>query len=437
MVVDGPGGGPYARRAVARRPSGTTDAEVHVRPDDEDSVETGDPGPTSGPCAAEVRIANERCALARLLQERLAAARGELDGVQRAYDDLEVRRAEATAVADERAIRRTKDAAQAEFRRARIAAKGPVDIQAAATTWLDEISRENGAVVAARLELEDARAESGRLVAALERITAQVEALRVAAANSAVACRAAQERLAACLVAHGGGAAVMVAAFEAQRPGEAAEGTEADAADDAMPGEEVADGGGRDAAAAVDLEGEPAIFAVLRGDEVTRQRLAEALGGADEEAVTRWSTRIAALADAIIDRAMEASRFEYPAEHPFWGWFTRAECRDIAVALASLGHRPDRTGAFVEGHVPTRHDLSLAVVYAGQDPVRIRTWPSAASMETIFAGTVTNAAAFLAEEAGDLTLGEMVTLLGRHAERLTDLWLDWDRIRPLLLAPVG
>ena len=35
--------------------------------------------------------------------------------------------------------------------------------------------------------------------------------------------------------------------------------------------------------------------------------------------------------------------------------------------------------------------------------------------------------------AGDLTLGELVAMLGRRAEGLAMLWNDWGRVRPLLL----
>ncbi len=41
---------------------------------------------------------------------------------------------------------------------------------------------------------------------------------------------------------------------------------------------------------------------------------------------------------------------------------------------------------------------------------------------------------YLAATAGSLTLGEMVSMLGRRADGLTELWNAWGRIRPLLLA---
>ena len=42
---------------------------------------------------------------------------------------------------------------------------------------------------------------------------------------------------------------------------------------------------------------------------------------------------------------------------------------------------------------------------------------------------------YLAGAAGGLTLGEMIDVLGGRAEALTELWNNWDRVRPLLLQP--
>jgi hypothetical protein len=41
---------------------------------------------------------------------------------------------------------------------------------------------------------------------------------------------------------------------------------------------------------------------------------------------------------------------------------------------------------------------------------------------------------YIWEAAGSLTLGELVSLLGRRADGLTDLWNDWGAVRPLLLS---
>jgi hypothetical protein len=41
---------------------------------------------------------------------------------------------------------------------------------------------------------------------------------------------------------------------------------------------------------------------------------------------------------------------------------------------------------------------------------------------------------YLVQSAGDLTLGQLVSLLGPRADRLAELWNDWARVRPLLLS---
>jgi hypothetical protein len=79
----------------------------------------------------------------------------------------------------------------------------------------------------------------------------------------------------------------------------------------------------------------------------------------------------------LIARSIEASAFDFPLEESFWHPFTRSQARDIMGALASP-RLPSRraleagpTTAF-----PSQRDLSLAVGYAGLDPMRIRRWPS-------------------------------------------------------------
>ena len=141
------------------------------------------------------------------------------------------------------------------------------------------------------------------------------------------------------------------------------------------------------------------------------------------------------LVDAIIARAIEASALEFPRDHPFWGLFSQAQGRDVATALASFGYRFDGLGGFIDGRVPSQRDLSLAVGYAGFDPMRVRTWPNEQEAAELYRGVAVSAGDFLAAAAGGLTLGEMVGLLHGRAEGLTDVWNAWGRVRPLLLEP--
>jgi len=165
------------------------------------------------------------------------------------------------------------------------------------------------------------------------------------------------------------------------------------------------------------------------------RRVAAALAEGDPAAEGRWQAHLAALVAAVTARAIDSAALAFPEQHPFWGPYTQQQCREITAALAALGYRFDGRHGFADGRVPSQRELSLAVGYAGQDPMRIRFWPTEAEMPHLFADVRVESGRFLAEAAGDLTLGEMIDLLGRRAEDLGDLWNAWGRVRPLLLAP--
>ena len=107
--------------------------------------------------------------------------------------------------------------------------------------------------------------------------------------------------------------------------------------------------------------------------------------------------------------------------------------RDIARALASLGHRFDGQGGWVDERLPTQRELTLALGYAGFDAMRVRQWPNEHETAELFRDVEVAADEYLAGVAGDLTLAEMVDMLGRRADGLVELWNHWGRIRLLLL----
>ena len=161
--------------------------------------------------------------------------------------------------------------------------------------------------------------------------------------------------------------------------------------------------------------------------------LVERLGGSDPDDQRRWQLMLSDLVDAVVARAIDASALTFPDDNVFWGPYTPTQCREIASAMAALGYRFDGMGGFADGRTPSQRDLSLAVGYAGEDPMRVRRWPTEAEMPTLFRDVQVDAGRYLAEAAGGLTMGEMVDLLGRRAEPLAELWNAWGRVRPLLL----
>jgi hypothetical protein len=161
--------------------------------------------------------------------------------------------------------------------------------------------------------------------------------------------------------------------------------------------------------------------------------LVAALAGEDPVDRRQWQAAFADLIDAVLADSIAAGSLDFPSDHPFWSPFTLEQDREIAAALSSLGYRFDGLGGWLDGRFPSQRDLSLALGYAGLDPMRIRQWPTETEMTELFRDVQVAAAEHLAGSAGDLTLGELVTMLGRRADGLAEIWNHWGRIRPLLL----
>jgi hypothetical protein len=368
----------------------------------------------AGPCADQRRLADERCELAARARAQATVADETHRAAQRSYDDHESRAEAAAAAADPRAVRRAKDEAQARFRAARNHAGTTEEVEAAARSWLLEINETNSqardAAAAVLREREAVRA----LTMELERIAMEAEAARIAAETADAACLAAREAVAACEEA----AAGPVGRMPAIPSGAPDEG----AGDDDEP-----------LAAALSTGGTPRIFRLVRGDRSTMTELVAAMAGDDPSARRHWQLAISDLVDAILADSIAATSLDFPTDHPFWGPFTIEQNRDITQALSSLGFRFDGLGSWVDGRVPSQRDLSLALGYAGLDPMRIRHWPTEAEMAELLDDVTVAADERLAGAAGDLTLGELVTMLGRRADGLADVWNQWGRLRPLLL----
>jgi hypothetical protein len=177
----------------------------------------------------------------------------------------------------------------------------------------------------------------------------------------------------------------------------------------------------------------PCIFRLLRGDRHAMTTLVAALAADDRDARRQWQLLMTGLIEAIVADAIEAAALEFPPDHLFWGPFSRTQARDVTRALASLGYRFDGLGGWTDERYPSQRDMSLALGYAGLDPMRIRHWPTAEETVALFHDVSVAADEYLAGVAGDLTLHEMVTMLGRRADSLAEVWNQWGRIRPLLL----
>ena len=374
-------------------------------------------------CDAERHLVEERCALAEAALEQARLAAETLREAQRTYDALRERVEQAQALADPREIRASKDAIHREFRAARAAALTSEAAENAAREWLNEINRLNTAAREAARVVENGGAELRTQLPKLDRLAVEADAARITAESAQATCQEARIALAACeeQAALAASAAAAMAAGEGGSTLDDVWPTEAEAP--LRSASEVAEQGGDTAA----------IVRILRGERPARERLVAALAGDDGESARQWQLRIAGLVDAIVARAIEAGYLDMP-EEGFWGLFTHRERREIVAALSALGFRFDGLGGFADGRVPAQRDLSLAVGYAGLDRMRIRNWPQEADLASMYAGALVAGDEWLADEAGDLSLGRMVDALGARAAELADVWNAWGRVRPALLA---
>ena len=430
VIEAGPGRAPTLtavadRPAVVERRSGAPLASLSDhRPDPRTTSAVGR-GPASDACAEARRVADERCAVATIAREQADAAQEAVRSAQRAYDEHMTRAEAAAAAGEPGGIRAAKERAQHAFRDARATASSPEELEGAARDWLDEINRINRDARDASAALIGEREAAHGLVTTIERLTVEADAARAAAETAETACTEARETATACEEA---------AARTPTPPRDLPAAPPLPLAFGEGSGAGMEEESELGAAFAAVGPAEPAVLRLLRGDRATLGRLVEELAGGDPVEQRRWQIALAGLVDAIVARAIEAAYFQFPEDHPFWGTNSQQQNRDVAAALSSLGYRFNGLGGWADDRVPSQRDLSLAVGYAGLDPMRTRRWPGETEMRELFRDVTVAADEYLASAAGELTLGELVAVLGRRADGLADVWNEWGRVRPLLLS---
>ncbi len=425
---DGPGGLP-ASTAVLDRPQPFTLSGLPPPTDERGApvaaaADAPDPPPTplgaaapDSPCGELRTVADERCEVASRARVEAERAQETLRAAQRSYDEHLVNAETATRAADPRSIRADKDEAQRTFRANRTAAASREDVDAAARDWLLEINRINQEARTASSTAAREQEAARNLAGSLDRLTVEADAARIAAETADEACLNARQAAADCEEA-----LQAPTSSEPAMPSGAPSGLWTD-----EPGVAV------DPGSALGAMTTPTIFRLLQGDRVALAAVVDRLAGEDATERRAWQASISNLVDAILSTALEASALEFPEDHTFWGPFTLAQSRDVVAGLSSLGYRFDGMGGWLDARVPSQRDMALALGYAGMDPMRVRRWPNEIEMAELFKDVRVAAAEYLALSAGDLTLGELVTMLGPRADALADVWNAWGRIRPLLL----
>ena len=428
-----------ARPALRTAPPLTPDrppAPLPVRP----ASRAHRPIGPAGPRRPVRRVATGR---GRALRGRRASARGR-GGRRRepAPDAALVRRARGRGRGGRRRRRSARrsggeGAAQQRFRDARNRAGTRDDVENGARAWLAEINRINHDTREAALAH---RARPGRGDGArrstVERLAVEADAARISAERADEACVAAREAVAACDEAAAlEAAAARSAAAAGQPPAEEADDVAAAAGPSARASRIAAatpEPGGRVRVLHADeLAGRPG--RADPADPARRPRGDAACGrptgrGRSRRPASLWQGQLGAFVEALVARSIEASAFDFPIDQPFWGAVQPGpEPRHRAGPVVARLSGSTGSAAGSTSDQPSQRDLSLAVGYAGLDPMRIRRWPTEAETATCIAEVRVAADEYLAGAAGGLTLGELVALLGRRADGLAELWNEWGR----------
>ena len=445
------------------------------------------------PADGGARLVQVRCGFAELAQLEAEAASDRAAEARRLYDEQAAVLIKVQAEVDPSLTQIAKDTAHSAFRTAVGAARSRGQVETAAVAWLAEINRVNGQNRLALARVQHEHAVADALQKHLTKLSVTAEATAAMAIAAAEACREAvaaaanrapgqrEDGAAAAAPAVAAPAAAALAqaapagapqadgawtpevaelsarAARRKAASKAASGAAAAAAAAASaaaasaaagrPAVETAEPAGSDSSSAdedgpasrwlvIDLSAPrpQAIVKLVRRDGNAMSALVDRLCGGDPTARYDWQVQLSNLVDAIVAAAIDDGWFEFDPGNPFWDQFHGTESREIAGGLAALGFRYDGFGGFVDGRVPTNRDLALAVGQVGLLPVKIRHWPSGNEAAQLFSGVQISADKFLAARAPSLTLGELVRVLGRRAEPLTDLWNNWPRCRPLLFS---
>ena len=379
------------------------------------------------------RVVEIKCGFAEMARTEAEAAEVRAAEARREFDQQSTAIASLKAAADPAAGKAAKERAHSAFRTAVSAALSKTQVERAASSWLAEVNRVNAEQRTASIRLDGDREALGVLLAQADRLADAAESARAMATIAADACSAARQELADSgevelepseVAARSKAARFKAAAASSAEQPLAPTQAQAPAAEPLV------------AQQLVQLKAvrPQAIVRLLRRDGRTVAALAESLSSNEAPARSRWQLLLSNFVDAVVGAAIDEAWFEFPAGNRFWDLFRPEEAREVARGLAALGFRYDGFGVFANGRVPGQRDLALAVGSAGLLPVRIRFWPNAQETAELYKTVRVASDAFVAANAPSLSLGELVSLLGRRSEALADLWNDWPRVRELLLS---
>lgn len=371
------------------------------------------PGESSSDGCAEARATVEaRCAASH---EAAAAHEAVVERVRELRRDLLAaqRRLEEAKAADDARLRAAeKAAAHDTYQLARSTAGTEEDGRAAMAVWARALDRINRTAVLRRREVAKATTTTTTIEDALHAAEREEQTTKLRADQAEAECLDARVRLAACEeAAHSPAPAASADVFDPH----AATGGHAVAISEASAGAPLV------------------IESIVSGDRVALELAAARMAEHTGRSPAEEQLQLQELVDAITSSAAEDGYLLFDQAHPFWAALTFEEARDVIGALARLGFIFEPAEGWHAGRAPGPSDLSMALAYAGLDARNMRHLPTADDLRVLPASMAVDGRAFLARQAPELNIDDVVRALGRRAETLEQLWNEWGQVRPILL----
>jgi hypothetical protein len=176
------------------------------------------------------------------------------------------------------------------------------------------------------------------------------------------------------------------------------------------------------------------IESMVTGDRVALELAAAAVAEHGRLAPAEIRAQLQELVDAVESAASEAGYLVFDPQHPFWAQLSVGEAADVVSGLARLGFRFEPAEGWHAGRAPAPADLSMALAYAGLDTRMRRSMPSAQDLRVLPLSVGVDSRSWLAANAPDLAMDQLVRLLDARAATLGPLWDAWGLVRPVLLS---
>lgn len=359
-----------------------------------------------GPCAPVRAEVDTRCAEADRLLAAAQSHQVSLREAQRRHSDATRQREANSYLRDNRRQRDEKLTAQGDYQHAIARASDQAELRDAAATWMHRLDQLNRQARDANRRAEGLAQRVSELERALPGLELAADAARISAETAQEACLEARRKLAACEEQSGqkatsmadGSAVTATSAYTEPLPATPASAIEARAR------------------AWAEAEGvKAAARALLSGDR--QALLGLALRASEETGVEagRLQLLLIELREQIRTRALEDSALDLPSDHPFWSQFPPSAVGEIVRSLASIGYRFDGIDGWADNHAPQVRDLAVALSYGGYDPRGLRRPAGQAAIDALWQGTTVRTEEYLVSHAPDLTLDQVVELLGPNS----------------------